>query len=70
MFGLKQQVVSGFVFVDALDNHTVFDSNGENIDPVQVGHVSYSGLVTCATIMYMIFNLEIILNLQTWKDII
>ena len=40
--------VSGFVFVDALDNHLVTDLTGELIDPVQIESISSDGVVSCA----------------------
>lgn len=45
---IKTSGVSGFVFVDAL-NMIVFDSNGENIEPVQIDNICCNGIVTCAT---------------------
>ena len=40
--------LGGVVFVDAGTNHVVTDSTGENIEPVQIGSISPSGLVQCA----------------------
>lgn len=40
--------ISGFVFVDALNNHVVIDSTGEIIDPVQLASLSNDGKITCA----------------------
>jgi ubiquitin-activating enzyme E1 len=40
--------VSGVIFVDATSYHLVNDVTGENIDPVQIGSISESGLVQCA----------------------
>jgi ubiquitin-activating enzyme E1 len=40
--------LGGVVFVDAGTNHVVTDSSGENIEPVQIGSISPSGLVQCA----------------------
>ena len=40
--------LGGVIFVDAGNNHIVTDITGENIEPVQVGSVSPTGLVQCA----------------------
>ena len=40
--------LSGVVFVDAGDNHTVLDQTGENIESVQIANITKYGLVTCA----------------------
>lgn len=40
--------LGGVVFVDAGTNHIVLDKTGENIEPVQIGSISPSGLVQCA----------------------
>jgi len=40
--------LTGFVFVDAGDSHSVLDTIGENIEPVQIGNVTDTGIVSCA----------------------
>jgi ubiquitin-activating enzyme E1 len=40
--------VSGFVFTDAGNEHLVIDTTGENIEPVQIGEISFDGKVRCA----------------------
>jgi ubiquitin-activating enzyme E1 len=40
--------VSGVVFVDAGKSHIINDVSGENIDNVQIGEITSSGLVKCA----------------------
>ncbi len=40
--------VSGVVFVDAGNSHTVTDTTGETIEPVQIGEISMDGKVKCA----------------------
>jgi ubiquitin-activating enzyme E1 len=39
--------VSGVVFVDAGNCHTITDATGENIEPVQIGEISTDGKVKC-----------------------
>jgi len=39
--------LGGVIFVDAGTNHIVTDSTGENIEPVQIGSISSTGLVQC-----------------------
>jgi len=40
--------ISGVVFVDAGQFHTVIDTTGENIEPIQIGEISSDGKVKCA----------------------
>ena len=40
--------VAGMVFAYAGENHTITDSMGENIEPVQIGSIDSSGKVLCA----------------------
>ena len=46
---LYSRGVSGVVFVDAGNSHTVTDVTGENIEPVQIGGICSDGKVSCAT---------------------
>ena len=48
--------VSGFVFVDSLDNHEVKDLDGEVIDPLQIENIGLSG------------DIEVIGDLSNVKD--
>jgi ubiquitin-activating enzyme E1 len=40
--------ISGVVFVDAGTSHTVSDATGETIEPIQIGEITYEGIVRCA----------------------
>lgn len=46
---LYSKGVSGIVFVDAGNSHTVTDATGENVEPVQIGGITSDGKVVCAT---------------------
>jgi len=48
--------VSGVIFVDAGDNHLIIDKTGENIEYVQIGYISETGIVQCATNSYNNFQ--------------
>lgn len=43
---------SGLIFVDVGPKHTVLDTTGENIEPVQLSNISSSGVVNCAYSCY------------------
>lgn len=45
---IRNRGISGFVFVDALEEHQITDLTGEVIDPVQLASISFDGKVTCA----------------------
>lgn len=48
MVVLYSRGVSGAVFVDAGQSHTVTDATGETIEPVQIGEITSEGKVKCA----------------------
>jgi ubiquitin-activating enzyme E1 len=46
---LYSRGISGVIFVDAGQSHTVTDVTGENIEPVQIGEIYSDGKVKCAS---------------------
>jgi ubiquitin-activating enzyme E1 len=47
MVYLRSSGLAGFIFVDALENHQVYDLSGENIEPVQVKTITPNGKISC-----------------------
>ena len=45
---LYSKGVSGVIFVDAGESHTITDTTGEIIEPVQIGEITHFGIVKCA----------------------
>lgn len=39
--------LAGFVFVDSLENHIVYDLDGENIEPIEMNEILEDGTVLC-----------------------
>jgi ubiquitin-activating enzyme E1 len=45
---IRSKGVSGTIFVDCLDNHTITDTTGEIVEPVQLESINSKGRVQCA----------------------
>jgi ubiquitin-activating enzyme E1 len=45
---LYSKGISGVIFVDAGIKHTITDTSGEIIEPVQIGEITQSGIIKCA----------------------
>ena len=45
---LYSKGISGVIFVDAGIKHTITDTTGENLEPVQIGEIMKTGIIKCA----------------------
>ena len=45
---LYSKGISGVIFVDAGIKHTITDTTGENLEPVQIGEIMQTGIIKCA----------------------
>jgi len=50
---LNSSGVSGYIFVDVCNDHTVLDTTGEIYDPVIITDINTDGIVTCNTHPFM-----------------
>ena len=45
---LYSKGISGVIFVDAGIKHIITDTTGENLEPVQIGEITQTGIIKCA----------------------
>ena len=64
MVYLRSSGLGGFIFVDALENHQVYDLSGENIEPVQVKSITWDGKIKCEEHNFQDGDTIVFTNLQ------